>query len=253
MSSILTNIGAMSALQTMQKTSSSLTVTQNRVGTGLKVYDASQNAARWAVGSEMKADRSAFEAIYDTHMTARAGVDVALKALNEMATIMETVKGKAVELDAASGDAATALTAEIASLTAAANAIASGATFNGVSMLGGGRLEVSTNQSGGSFSTTAATATGLTAPTTGATAQTALDTIATAARTLGADAQRLESYAKFAKAMEKGLQAGHGALLDADMGEESARLSALQTQQQLAAQALSIANQSAQVILGAFR
>jgi len=46
---------------------------------------------------------------------------------------------------------------------------------------------------------------------------------------------------------------GIGALVDADMEEASARLAALQTQQQLGIQALTIANQAPQNILALFR
>jgi flagellin len=44
-----------------------------------------------------------------------------------------------------------------------------------------------------------------------------------------------------------------GALVDADMSQESTRLQALQTQQQLGIQALSIANSNSQSILSLFR
>ena len=44
-----------------------------------------------------------------------------------------------------------------------------------------------------------------------------------------------------------------GALVNANMGAESARLQALQVQQQLGAQSLSIANQTPSVILSLFR
>jgi flagellin len=46
---------------------------------------------------------------------------------------------------------------------------------------------------------------------------------------------------------------GVGQLVDADMNQESTRLSALQVQQQLGVQALSIANSSSQSILSLFR
>ena len=49
------------------------------------------------------------------------------------------------------------------------------------------------------------------------------------------------------------LESGVGNLVDADLAKESARLQALQVQQQLGAQALSIANQAPQVILSLFR
>jgi flagellin len=44
-----------------------------------------------------------------------------------------------------------------------------------------------------------------------------------------------------------------GNLVDADLAKESARLTALQTKQQLGVQALGIANQSSSILLGLFR
>jgi flagellin len=49
------------------------------------------------------------------------------------------------------------------------------------------------------------------------------------------------------------MKAGIGSLVDADMEEASARLQALQVQQQLSTQALSIANQQPQSLLSLFR
>jgi len=51
----------------------------------------------------------------------------------------------------------------------------------------------------------------------------------------------------------RAIDRGVGALVDADMNEESTRLQALQVQQQLGIQALSIANQNSQSILSLFR
>ena len=49
------------------------------------------------------------------------------------------------------------------------------------------------------------------------------------------------------------IDTGVGALVDADMNEESTKLQALQVQQQLGIQALSIANQNSQTVLSLFR
>ncbi|MDZ4062940.1 MAG: flagellin, partial [Brevundimonas sp.] len=53
--------------------------------------------------------------------------------------------------------------------------------------------------------------------------------------------------------LQDALEAGIGNLVDADLAKESARLTALQTKQQLGVQALSIANQSSSILLGLFR
>ena len=54
-------------------------------------------------------------------------------------------------------------------------------------------------------------------------------------------------------AVQDALEAGVGNLVDADLAKESARLTALQTKQQMGVQALSIANQSSSIVLGLFR
>ena len=55
------------------------------------------------------------------------------------------------------------------------------------------------------------------------------------------------------KALQDANTTAVGALVDANMEEESTKLKALQTQQQLAVQSLSIANASTQNILTLFR
>jgi flagellin len=57
----------------------------------------------------------------------------------------------------------------------------------------------------------------------------------------------------FVKNLMDAVDRGVGALVDADMSEESTKLQALQTQQQLGIQALSIANSNSQSILSLFR
>ncbi|SOC06750.1 flagellin [Rhodobacter maris] len=74
-----------------------------------------------------------------------------------------------------------------------------------------------------------------------------------AAAAFGAVESRLESQASFVSELSDALTSGIGSLVDADMEEASARLQALQTQQQLGIQALSIANQQPQSILSLFK
>jgi flagellin len=64
---------------------------------------------------------------------------------------------------------------------------------------------------------------------------------------------RVEMQADFIGKLTDSLKAGIGSLVDADMEEASARLQALQVQQQLGVQSLSIANQAPQTILSLFR
>ena len=77
--------------------------------------------------------------------------------------------------------------------------------------------------------------------------------VTTAASDLGAIKTRIDSQQTFVGKIMDAIDRGVGQLVDADMQEESARLSALQVQQQLGIQALSIANSNAQNILSLFR
>ncbi len=74
-----------------------------------------------------------------------------------------------------------------------------------------------------------------------------------AAATLGAITSRIEMQDSFVSNLMDVIDKGIGRLVDADMNEESTRLKALQTQQQLGIQALSIANSSAEKLLTLFQ
>ena len=80
-----------------------------------------------------------------------------------------------------------------------------------------------------------------------------LEGMTSAAAALGAVSSRIDLQNEFVSKLSDSLERGIGRLVDADMNEESTRLKALQTQQQLAIQALSIANSDSQNILSLFR
>ena len=81
----------------------------------------------------------------------------------------------------------------------------------------------------------------------------ALDKMTIAGAKLGSLSKRIDLQSDFADKLNDALTKGIGRLIDADMNEESTRLKALQTQQQLAIQALAIANSDSQNILSLFR
>jgi flagellin len=81
----------------------------------------------------------------------------------------------------------------------------------------------------------------------------ALGDITKSASSLGAIKSRVGLQQDFVKSLTDSLDRGIGQLVDADMNAESTRLQALQTQQQLGIQALSIANGNSQSILSLFR
>jgi flagellin len=70
---------------------------------------------------------------------------------------------------------------------------------------------------------------------------------------IGAQARQIEAHQVFVSKLTDVLETGVGNLVDADMAKEGARLQALQVQQQLGAQALSIANTAPNIVLSLFR
>ena len=85
------------------------------------------------------------------------------------------------------------------------------------------------------------------------TVQNSINQLNTIAATLGSLSQEITGIQNFTSALSNALTAGVGALTDADLAAESAKLSSLQTKQQLATQSLTIANQAPQVLLSLFK
>ncbi|MEM9573406.1 MAG: flagellin [Pseudomonadota bacterium] len=83
--------------------------------------------------------------------------------------------------------------------------------------------------------------------------ETLLGSSISAAAAFGSDQSRIESQSEFITTLSDSLKSGIGTLVDADLEAASARLQALQVQQQLGTQALSIANQGSQSLLSLFR
>ncbi|MEX6504975.1 flagellin [Jiella sp. M17.18] len=81
----------------------------------------------------------------------------------------------------------------------------------------------------------------------------AISKVTAGASTIGAIQNRIDMQTTFVGNLMDTIDKGVGTLVDADMTQESTKLKALQTQQQLGVQALSIANSSSQSLLSLFR
>jgi flagellin len=124
----------------------------------------------------------------------------------------------------------------------------------GASLTNDGRLVVT----GGNITAMTTTVTGATPAALGTSAaittvENAIDLMGTRLADIGAGLRQVEGLADFTTKLNDSLKEGLGALVDADLAEESARLTSLQTRQQLATQSLSIANQQSQSLLSLFR
>ena len=85
------------------------------------------------------------------------------------------------------------------------------------------------------------------------TIQGAIKNMTAIATNLGYASQQITGLQSFTSSLSDAMTSGVGALVDADLSEESAKLTSLQTKQQLAIQSLSIANSQSQSILSLFR
>lgn len=136
MSSLNTNIAAMTALQTLSTTNKDLLVTQNRISTGLRVKDASDNAAYWSIATTMRSDRSAVSTVEDALGLGSATIEVAVTALNSAIETIGKIKTKLVAARAPGLDRHKIQT-EIAELQAELRNTAGSAVFSGENWLQG--------------------------------------------------------------------------------------------------------------------
>ncbi|WP_295556008.1 flagellin [uncultured Hyphomicrobium sp.] len=136
MSSLNTNIAAMTALQTLNQTNKEMLVTQNRVSTGLKVKDASDNAAYWSIATTMRSDRMAVSTVEDALGLGAATIEVAVTALNSAIETIGKIKAKLVAARAPGLDR-TKIQSEINELQAELRNTAGSAVFSGENWLQG--------------------------------------------------------------------------------------------------------------------
>jgi flagellin len=265
--SINTNVGALVALQNLNETSRALDTAQNRVNTGKIVSTAKDNGAIFAIASNMRADMGALNSVKNSINRGQSVIDVALAAGETISKALEEQKSLAVAIQSsAAGTAAeTAYLADFNALGVEITAALAGATFDGTNLFSAGstanNLVVQTGISttyqvhatSGAATTVATATTATRATALPATVDTATAAFNAKLAALGSNSKSLERQLTFTSKMQDALESGVGNLVDADLAKESARLTALQTKQQLGVQALGIANQSSSILLGLFR
>ena len=301
MSSILTNNGAMVALQTLNNINKNLGATQSAISTGKAVSTAKDNAAVWSISKTMESDVQGFKAISSSLSIGESTVSVARSAAEGTTDLLKSMKEKIVAAQDGTVDRAT-LQTDIDALKAQIASVVGSAQFNGVNLVNDS-AEMTIDSTGGTTpdtkgiqvvssldrdntgavtasrigvkavnlttaaltgmavdGTTAVTLDDIDVKTDDASAADALAAIegmikmsTDAAASFGSAQGRLSLQNEFVGKLSDSLKSGIGSLVDANMEETSARLQALQVQQQLGVQSLSIANQAPQSILSLFR
>ncbi|MDE3114623.1 MAG: flagellin [Pseudomonadota bacterium] len=274
MLSVNTNSGAMVALQYLNQTESSLQQAQTQVSTGLKVASAKDNGATYAIAQNMRGDVAGYQAVTDSLNRGISVIDVALAAGQSVSDLLVQMKQKALAASDQSLDTASrsALNNDFIALRDQITSIIKNAIFNGFNLVDGSTGKISalasadgsrhitaaaenlslsgsivTIASNGTISTQASASTMI------ATVQASLTNVNAALAKLGSGATKFSVQASFVGKLSDTLTAGIGNLVDANMAQESALLQSLQVKQQLGVQALSIANQSPQIIMSLFR
>jgi flagellin len=272
--SVHTNDAALIALQNLNSTGGQLAEVQNRISTGLSINSAKDNAAVWAIAQGQRADIGSLSAVKSSLDRATSIADVAASAGQTISDLLVQMKANVVgaldpSIDTASRNALdSAYKSELRQITQ----IVQNATFDGANMLNGSVSQIkfianadatgfitlsSQNLSlGGAIITVPSTASLSTvtfATAVLATLTTSISLTNGALGNLGSQAKQIGNHSTFVSKLTDQLTAGVGNLVDADLAKESARLQALQVQQQLGTQALSIANQAPQVILSLFK
>jgi flagellin len=134
MNSILTNTGAMTALQVLNQANKSMAVTQSRISTGLKVANASDNAAIYAMTGTMKADVAGYETIQEGLGLAESAASVGRAAAESAGSLLESMKKKITQSQDGNIDRSQ-LQKDIDDYTAQIKTIVESASFNGINYL----------------------------------------------------------------------------------------------------------------------
>ncbi|KAA9009964.1 flagellin N-terminal helical domain-containing protein [Histidinibacterium aquaticum] len=283
MSSILTNNSAMNALSTLRNINNNLSQTQDRISTGLKVDSAKDNASYFSISTTMSAESGMNKAVNEGLTLAKNSISTARLGAETVKDLAQQFMERAAFAQETGVDQAE-VQKELVALTDQMLTAISQSSFNGENLISTAGVtaqatkDVTTgvSRAGGTISTTTQSFTNtdleavagnfatIAGNIGGATTQAALEaelvaaeaelqTVIGAATNLGVAEKAIETQQNFLNELSDRLDAGVGSMVDANMEEEAARLQALQVQQQLATQSLSMANQAPQNILSLFR
>jgi flagellin len=136
LSSILTNNGAMVALQTLKSINSSLADTQVQISTGKSVANAKDNSAVWAISKVMESDIQGFKSISDSLSLGQSTVAVARQASETVTDLLTQMKGKIVAAQEDNVDRGK-INSDVTALKDQVNSVISAAQFNGLNLVDG--------------------------------------------------------------------------------------------------------------------
>lgn len=142
MTSILTNTGAMTALQTLKFINRDLEMTQDQISSGKRVQFASDNAAVWAISKVMEADIQSFKKINEGLAVYESTVAVARTASETVTDLLTQIKDKLTQAANTPDGQLPEIDADITALKDQLTSVVDAAQFNGINLVNGtGDLE----------------------------------------------------------------------------------------------------------------
>jgi flagellin len=285
LNSINTNNNAMIALQSLNATSSELASTEKQISTGYRVADATDDGAAYAVAQRVRSDVGALTSVNQQLGNVKGLLSTTVSSLNNVSNALISARAILIKLSGSNvqGDTRNQYVSKYQSLISNVKAFIQDSTYAGKSLVGNlsqtggaipstyGAVAVARNETGASYSigafsgsalytavhlssTTLQAATSVTATITATGAFTKeFSTLSSKLNTYGSNTSYINNQTTYNSDKIDALNSGLGSLIDADLTKESAKLQALQVRQQLATQALSIANQAPQSLLSLFK
>ena len=274
MNSIMTNYGAQVALQALNKTNDALAVTQKRISTGLRVADARDDGAAFAVAERVRGDIAGTTSANEQLGGVKGLLAVTSAALQNVSDSLSHLKSLTVKMGDGNitADQRLQYQSQAAEITANIKSFITDASYNSKNIINTGGTDTKTiiNASGNTYTISAYDAsvniwsgvsqanaytstTARAALTSGGAVTSAINNTLTQLNSYGNSSNYIDNQISFNKSKIDGMEAGIGALVDADLAKESAKLQSLQIRQQLGTQALGIANQAPQSLLSLFR
>jgi flagellin len=279
--SVVTNTGAMIALESLDKTNSQLNGVQKQVSTGYRVADATDDGAAYAVAQSVRSTVGALTSANQQLGGVQGLLSTTQSGLNDISNTMSSMRDVLIKLSDSTveGNERTQYEQQYQSLLGNVKSFIEDANYSGKTLIGNitgssgtfGSVAVVRNENaatygiatfGGSelYGSIAFTTTQLNGATTVAALISATGTfinqqnhVGTALNAVGSSVNYVNNQISYNNNKIDALNTGLGALVDADLAKESALLQSLQIQQQLGTQALTLANQAPQTLLSLFK
>src|SRR6516225_7603471 len=244
--SVNTNVGAMTALQYLTETQGQLSQTQSAINSGLKVADARDNGAIYAIAQNQRASVAGYQSVLNSLNNGTSSIDVALSAGQSISDLLIQLKAQALSAADPSLDTASrqALNANFTALRDQITTIVKNAVFNGFNLVDGSTNQITALASAdgsrrittsaqnlklsGAIVTLKSTATISTQTKASAlvsTIQSSLTNVNAALAKLSSGAAKFSIQATFSQKLSDTLTTGIGNLVDANLARKAPRCS----------------------------